>query len=278
MAAYKRVFAEKVNDGSIPEGTPFAEYFKIATGKAPSGRIEQCANTFNSFVVSDLITEQDYDFCAADWIEKASAIVKAAKNDLGNPSVLDTASLLKARPSDIAKKLNLIKAELRGKTKEVDKDGDVLNLERVVGFVKMASEKGYGADIVTTIDTLIREHGSEWDEQVQRNTFVSCEKLLAAWTETVGEATIDGWLSEAEKANAPVQLIAKSDTIGTPEPVETPAPDFEEHARTLYGKKLPKTKVAAAARMISSYHEVNHSLPETAEALNAFAEQAVTAA
>jgi len=296
MAAFKRVFTEKVKDGSIPEGTSFTEYFKIATGKAPSGRVEQCANTFNSFVVSNLITEQDYDFCAADWIEKASAIVKAAKNNLGNNHVLDTANLLKSRPSDIAKKLNLIKAELRGQSNKVDENGDTLNLEHVIGFVKMATDKGYGADIATTLCTLIRENVKEWEEKPQRETFVACGKLMSVWAETIGEETINGWLSEAEKADAPIEIVSKpaeaetSQIVIEPKPVETvqiksepvlvemAAPDFAKHAKSLFGKKLPEDKVAAAARMIETYHEVNKGLPETAEELNAFAEQALTAA
>ena len=164
----------------------------------------------------------------------------------------------------------------------MDENGDTLNLERVVSFVSVASEKGYSADIVTTIDTLIREHGNEWDEKAQRNTFASCEKLMAAWTETVGEATVDGWLSETEKLDAPIQVVSEQaetvQPVSEPEPVETAAPDFAKHAKKLYGKLLPKTKVAQAAEMVAGYYEVNKSLPETAEALNAFAQEAVAAA
>jgi hypothetical protein len=272
MAAFKVQFSERVEKGSIPKGTTFKDYFSLATKGEPDGKVEQCANTFNSFVVTNLIDEKDYDYCASDWLEKASVIVRCAEHNLENEHVLAAATILKDRPNDGAKLLNLIKAKQRGNETKVDENGDPLNLEGVVSFIKMASEKGYGADIATTLNTLIREHGKEWDEKVQRATFDSCEKLASAWTETVGEATIDGWLSEAEKADSPIQIVAK------PEPIETVMPNFAKHAITLFGKKLPEDKVAAAGQMVGNYYEVNKNLPETTEVLNAFAEQAVTAA
>jgi len=211
-------------------------------------------------------------------------IVRSAEHNLENEHVLEAAGILKLRPNNGAKLLNLIKAKQRGKETKVDENGDPLNLEGVVSFVKMASEKGYSADIITTVDKLIREHGKEWNEKTQRAAFDSCEKLMSAWAETVGEATIDGWLSEAEKSDSPIQIVSKPESAETvqiksePEVVEMPALDFAKHARSLFGKRLPKDKEPAAARMIETYYEVNKGLPETAEVLNAFAEQALTAA
>ena len=128
-------------------------------------------------------------------------IVRSAEHNLENEHVLEAAGILKLRPNDGASLLNLIKAKQRGKETKVDENGDPLNLERVISFVKMASEKDYVADIITTVDNLVRENGKEWDEKTQRAAFDSCEKLMSAWAETFGEATIDGWLSETEKAN-----------------------------------------------------------------------------
>jgi len=81
-----------------------------------------------------------------------------------------------------------------------------------------------------------------------------------------------------------VQAVIEPEPVETvqiksePELVVMAAPDFRQHAKSLFGKKLPKDKVASAARMIETYYEVNKGLPETAEVLNTFAEQALTAA
>jgi hypothetical protein len=263
MAAFKVVYAEKVNAGDFPKGTSFAEYFKSVTDKAPNGRVEQCANTFNHFVVSNLIEESDYDKCATDWLEKASVIVKQADFDLENETVIEVADILHERYGDSAKRLRQLKAKAKGQESKTDDEGKPFTLETVVAFLKIATDKCYATDIFRIMTDLIGSEGKDWHPEIQRTVYLESQRANGdVWDKVASSDRIESWIESVAKKEAPIQIVQ--------------APNFEEHAISLYANIKGKAKARAVA-MLQAYHAEHGELPEKA-AFEAYGNNQVAAA
>jgi hypothetical protein len=150
VAAMKRLYTSKVNSRDIPADTSFKEYFKQNAGGTVPARIEALAALFNSLVETNLLKESNYDAAAVDWLEKANAIIAAARKLHGDKwktcdEVLDVINAL-SNPGDALTELKEIRkrqtdaeAIAEGKTAAGDetkpRETTPLTLDVAVAFI-----------------------------------------------------------------------------------------------------------------------------------------------
>ncbi|MGN6643389.1 MAG: hypothetical protein ACTHKU_10375 [Verrucomicrobiota bacterium] len=119
VAALKRSYTTALNARQVPPDTSFKKYFEQNAGGALPGRVEALASVFNSLVLTldsngkPLLSEENFDLAAVDWLEKANAFVAAAQKKHGDnwktcDEVLDTINAL-SKPGEAGKKLKEIR-------------------------------------------------------------------------------------------------------------------------------------------------------------------------
>jgi hypothetical protein len=113
--------AEAASGTSLVSTMTFERYFTEMTAGKITTHVQSVAKAFGAYVDNGLITEADYDKCAADWLEKAASIVTAAQLDLKSEHVMAAAAILKDRPKDGAKQLQNILAKISG-PKEISEE------------------------------------------------------------------------------------------------------------------------------------------------------------
>jgi hypothetical protein len=146
VSALKSRYTTRLNARDIPDGTTFKKYFEQNAGGALPGRVEALASVFSSLVLTldksgkPLLSEENFDLAAVDWLEKANAIVSAAQKKHGDDwkmcdDVLDTINAL-SKPGEAGKKLKEIRerqksAKNAGEAGEGE-DGETAGTTRVV--------------------------------------------------------------------------------------------------------------------------------------------------
>ncbi|HMP84027.1 MAG TPA: hypothetical protein PKA41_15110 [Verrucomicrobiota bacterium] len=161
VAAMKRLHMQRVEAREIPGDTPFKKFFKDNVGGELPGRVEALASLFNALVLTldangkPLIAEEIYDDegTPVDWLEKASAIVNAAREKHGEAwktcdEVLDMVNAL-TKPGDAGKKLKDIRERQKGIAEKDDEDEGkpvvaitpALAAEYLIAAIKQATEK-----------------------------------------------------------------------------------------------------------------------------------------
>jgi hypothetical protein len=113
VAAMKRKYTEMVNTKGIPADTSFKKFFDQNAGGVCPPRVEALASLFNALVETGLLKEEHFDCAAVDWLEKANAIVSAARKKHGDDwkgcdDVLDVVNAL-STPGDALKVLKDIR-------------------------------------------------------------------------------------------------------------------------------------------------------------------------
>jgi hypothetical protein len=163
VAAMKRLHMQRVEAREIPGDTPFKKFFKDNVGGELPGRVEALASLFNALVLTldangkPLIAEEIYDDegTPVDWLEKASAIVNAAREKHGeqwktSDEILDMVNAL-TKPGDAGKKLKDIREKQKGiaETDDDEKAGakpvvaitPALAAEYLIAAIKQAQER-----------------------------------------------------------------------------------------------------------------------------------------
>jgi len=183
VAAMKRHYTAQVTKREIPADTAFKKYFEQHAGGVVPGRVEALAALFNSLVETGLLKEEHYDCAATDWLEKANAIVAAArdihKDDWKTcDDVLDVINAL-SKPGDALKVLKDIRQRQKDAAdlaagKAVAGEGDdatakeraVLTLEVAVAFVKMHLSQAAAATKARQLELLtsMYEMNDAWDQ------------------------------------------------------------------------------------------------------------------
>jgi len=162
VAAMKRLHMLRVEAREIPGDTPFKKFFKDNVGGELPGRVEALASLFNALVLTldangkPLIPESVYDDegTPVDWLEKASAIVNAAREKHGEQwktcdEILDMVNAL-TKPGDAGKKLKDIREKQKGITEADDDEAatkpvvaitPALAAEYLIAAIKQAPER-----------------------------------------------------------------------------------------------------------------------------------------
>lgn len=134
IAALKTLYTSRIEKHEIPGDTAFKKYFKDNVGGELPARGEALASLFNALVLTldaqgkPLLLEENFDAAAVDWLEKASAIVNAARKKHGenwktSDEVLDTINAL-SKPGDALKALKDIRAAQKGDKPEGEKGNE----------------------------------------------------------------------------------------------------------------------------------------------------------
>jgi len=190
--------------GEIPATTSFESYHESNAGGKPNSHTLSCARAWSSFVVTKKVTEENYDSCSANVLEKASAIVTAvlkASGDLQHEAVTKAAAVLS----------------------RTDKDSAIAELKAILATVKPVAPLSQ-EDAEEMIDTLLKDgylevmaaasaaHVKyETDAAKRERAFFA----LGSAAESCGtQEEQDQWLTAAEEARQ--KAVKKVEFTGEP--------------------------------------------------------------
>jgi hypothetical protein len=240
VAAMKVRYAEATDSGILPK-LSFAQYHKnVAKGPVPN-HAESCSVTFMNLVLTDRITEDEYDLCATDWLEKAAAIVSKVLKDGKNldcDEVKQVCDILKKRDADkAAKELRALAKQVKGEGASIEaKDGDKTTVvdyspALLAAVLNRAFNENHHALIVGVLTDEISEISKRGrDVGAVRDFYTGLTyKVGNAWDVSgIPAETINAWESEWETAKAPLRIMAAGVPVETKTAVpapETPAPE-----------------------------------------------------
>lgn len=213
LAAMKVAYAEAQDAGTLSRDTSFEDYHKKVTGEKPWNHALQCARTFAELVLTDRLTEADYDRRAADWLQTASVIlglVKEQGKDLDCDEVKQLVEILKdAADDEGAKQLRQLRAKMKGESSDSGNEGqpslDLKNFDAIL-------RRGIGMEfngvpgIIHVMDVVVETVKTETREDVLKSLFV---KMTVA-TEALPQEKLEAWMHEyVERTKAPE--LVKSD-------------------------------------------------------------------
>lgn len=217
VAALKRIYTERIEKREIPGDTAFKKFFKDNVGGELPGRVEALANLFNALVLTNdakgnpLISEEIFDDegTPVDWLEKASAIVNAAREKHGDAwkgcdEVLDMILAL-TKPGDAGKKLKEIRERQKspkteGETAEAASAKPEAGKERVSMTVALAAQFLIAA--IKGAAELSDEKGAE--------LMALTQSITDAWHESyVDEDKLNRWSDNVNNGVAPHLEVVK---------------------------------------------------------------------
>jgi hypothetical protein len=217
VAALKRAHAEKRDKREIPGDWTFKDYFKnVADGDLP-GRVEAMAALFNSLVLTfdakgrPLLSEENFDAAADDWLEKANPIIKQAQKQHGEAwktcdDVLDVINAL-SKPGDALKAIKEIRARQKGEKAEGEENADAaqpLTVGRAIEFLKAAITNGANLVAAGKQDEAFDLYAATWH-------------IMDAWSDSgVTDDMLNDWNEQVE--------LAERKGIAPHLKIETPAP------------------------------------------------------
>lgn len=285
IAALKVRYAEAVDAGFLARGTSFAAYHKEVAKGPVNNHAEACANLFNALVVTQpqRLTEAEYDLCATDWLEKASAILSALTKQgktLDGDEAKRLVAILKARSADTAAKdLRHLKQALLGeKDNEVKTDDGSTVVDYspklLVALLRRAFEENHHGFVVSAMTDEISEIASRNRNAATLRDFYTgtVYGLVNAWNASgLSDETWATWESEWAKANEPLQFF------GAAAPTAPATPDFGQWARAAYPAANAE-EITVAVEMTAAFHRANGRLPNAASELDAYAEATLAAA
>lgn len=211
VAALKRIYTERIEKRDIPGDTAFKKFFKDNIGGELPGRVEALANLFNALVLTNdakgnpLIAEEIYDDEATpvDWLEKASAIINAAREKHGDAwkgcdEVLDMINAL-SKPGDAGKKLK----EIRERQK---KDGKPATAGEGEGTPEAGAEKTRVPMTVALAAQFIIaaiKGAAELSDEKGAELFALTMEISSAWEQSyVAEEKLNRWSDNIAKGVA----------------------------------------------------------------------------
>ena len=110
-----RLESAKANN-TVARNTTLAMYWKAIVGstkaKVPTHALT-CAVTFGTLVLSEHLTEKDYDLCSSNMIELAGEICNVVAGDIAHPILPKVCKELKERSKDAMKNLRALKLEVK---------------------------------------------------------------------------------------------------------------------------------------------------------------------
>jgi hypothetical protein len=197
VAAMKRRYTDLREKNEIALDIPFKKFFKDNIGGELPGRAEALAALFNSLVLTldaggkPLLSEENFDAAAVDWLEKANAIVKSAQKQMGDDwktcdDVLDTVNAL-SKPGDAAKTLRDIRKRQKGETTTDGENAVVVTPELAADYLIAAIKKA-----------------GEMPEEKSSNLYRLSLLISDAWLESgVSDETLNRWTTNIQRGIAP---------------------------------------------------------------------------
>jgi hypothetical protein len=230
VAALKRLYTQRIEARDIPGDTSFKKYFHDNVGGELPGRVEALANLFNALCLTNdaqgrpLIPEDIFvsEDTPVDWLEKASAIVNAAREKHGEAwkgcdEILDMINAL-TKPGDAGKKLKEIRERQKtGAKKTGEGEGD----ETATG-----ETSGTKSSVVVTpqlaAEYLIAaiKNASKLPSDSAATLFELCAKVTDAWEESgVAKGELTRWAKNLASGVAVNMEVRTSKNTPAPKPV-----------------------------------------------------------
>lgn len=149
VAAFQRLYTERLNKRDILAITSFKEYLEQNGGGEVAGRVRTMATLFNTLVLTldksgrPMLLEETFDSAKVQWLETAGAIITKARKDNGenwmtSDDVLDVVNAL-SKPGDAGKKLKAIRKRQKGEPADTETEtgetAPVLTVGRAVEYL-----------------------------------------------------------------------------------------------------------------------------------------------
>jgi hypothetical protein len=215
VAAFQRLYTQRLNARDIPANTSFKEYLKQNAGGEVSGRVLAMATLFNTLCLTldkngkPMVPEENFDDAKVAWLEAANVIISAARkangeNWLTSDDVLDVVNAL-TKIGDAGKKLKAIRKRQKGEpadTAETGETAPVLTVGRAVEFL-IAAIKNAG----------------KIPQSDAADMFASTNRVVDAWCESgVSEDELNRWSANiANGVAVNLEIVTKASKAETPE-------------------------------------------------------------
>jgi hypothetical protein len=171
-----------------------AEFIADITGQKPPTHAMTLKNTFGGYVLTDLITETDYDLNSSNCLELAGRILSAVKGDLTHDAVVRAAAQLKER-SD--KEASLLRGILDS-VKPVDK----MTVEDALEAFEDICASGH----VSACLAQLPDEVAKMTESEQKITYVAVAHAVNRLDTKLGDK-VDAWANEASETWSPVTIV-----------------------------------------------------------------------
>jgi hypothetical protein len=133
VAAFRRIYMERLRTHDILAKTDFKEYLKQNAGGEVPGRVLALSSLFDTLVVTlvngkSMLSEDFFDSAKVDWLEKANAIIAAERkahpdNWKTSDNVLDVINAL-SKPGDAGKTLKEVRKRQKGEPTNPNEIGE----------------------------------------------------------------------------------------------------------------------------------------------------------
>jgi hypothetical protein len=214
VAAFERIYTERLNKHEIPANTSFKEFLKQNADGEVSGRVLAMASLFNTLVLTldkngkPMVPEENFDDAKVAWLEGANAIIKQARKDNGanwltSDVVLDVVNAL-THIGDAGKKIKAIRKRQKGEPAEsadteAGETAPVLTVGRAVEF------------ILAAIKTAGKMPQSE-----AADLYEGCYNMQGAWDKSdVSKDDLNRWTDNLAEGRAVNLLVLKPETVET---------------------------------------------------------------
>ena len=179
------------------------EFIADITGQKPPTHAMTLKNTFGGYVLSQLVTEPDYDLNSSNCLELAGRILAAVKGDLTHDAVVRAAAQLKERSDKEASILRGILDSVKPAEKMTVEDA----LEKFGGI---CASGHIAACLAQLPDEVMKMTETE-----QKVTYIATAHVINRVDKAIGDK-VDDWAAEASASWTNAVSVVKADA-----PVET---------------------------------------------------------
>lgn len=170
------------------------EFIADITGQKPPTHAMTLKNTFGGYVLTEHITEADYDLNSSNCLELAGRILTAVKGDLTHDAVVRAAAQLKERSDKEASTLRDILASVKPVTKMTVEDA-------LEAFADICASGHVAACLAQLPDQVALM--SEWEQKI---TYIATAHVINRVDKALGEK-VDAWANEASDTWSPVTIV-----------------------------------------------------------------------
>ena len=191
----------RLNDGkkahAFAPNKALTDFIADITGQKPPTHALTLKNTFGGFVLSQLVTEADYDLNSSNCLELAGRILSAVKGDLTHDAVARAAVQLKERSDKEA-------SILRGILDSV-KPADKMTVEDALEVFADICASGHIAACLAQLPDEV----AKMTETEQKITYIATAHVINRVDNALGDK-VNEWANEASATWSPV-IVVKAD-------------------------------------------------------------------
>lgn len=187
----------------LPANKSLAEFIKDVTGEKVPTHALTLKNAFGSYVLTGLISEDDYDSNSNNCLEIAARVVDAVKGNLAHDAVTKAAAELKARTDKEAQNLRDVLASVKPAERMTAEEA-LENLEQIAAHGHLVPAIAHLLDVIV----------AQQVEREQREAYLALASTLERVDSALNEK-VETWLASR---NQPIQVTAAGIPVGTVNP------------------------------------------------------------